>query len=43
MFGLIKKILVGLLAGLVNRSWSSYSCKVRLIKQLKMYDSSYSY
>ena len=42
MFGLIKKIFIGLLTGLVNgKIMKSY--KVRFVKQSEMYDPTYSY
>ena len=39
MFGLMKKIFMGLLISLVNAK----SCKIRFVKQSEMYDSTYSY
>ena len=40
MFGLIKKIFIALLTGLVN---ASNHLKVRVVEQSKMYDSTYCY
>ena len=40
MFGLIEKMFIGLLTGLVN---GIYSYKMGIVKQSEMHDSTYSY